>query len=87
MRVSYYQRKSESRADSIARVFDSVRRALPPSVQYSVVAERFASKGLLRRLYGAIAAVSKQSDVNHITGHIHYIALFLHKRRTVPDCP
>jgi len=38
---------------------------------------------LWKRVYNAIDAAFHQSEVNHITGDVHYIAVFMKKRKTI----
>jgi len=88
MRVVQFQRRPNSTNHSIERAFASVRAALPGvTVQRHVC--HFESRGVFKRLYNIIEAALVQEDVNHITGDVHYLALFLHKRRTlltIHDC-
>lgn len=89
MRVTYYQRCPRRANYSIERVFEEVRHALPESVDAKVSISRFLSKGFWPRLYNMIEAVGHQGDINHITGDVYFLALFLHKKRTiltVHDC-
>ena len=89
MKVTYFQRKPLPGANSIERIFRDVRDALPSGIKYTVSIASYHSKGILPRLYNMIEAVSRQSDVNHITGDIHYAAYFLKKRKTlltIHDC-
>jgi glycosyltransferase involved in cell wall biosynthesis len=49
----------------------------------------YESSGLLKRIYNCLEAIRRQSDVNHVTGDINYIGLFLRKKRTIQtilDC-
>ena len=41
------------------------------------------SRGIFKRLYNCAAAALQRGDVNHITGDVHYLALFMCKARTV----
>ena len=43
----------------------------------------YLSTGFFNRLYIGIEAMLCQADVNHITGDVHFVALFLRKSRTV----
>lgn len=83
LRVTYYQRKPATGCYSIERVLGNVRAALPPSVDWSIAASTYPSKGFFRRLYNGLEAACRQGEINHVTGDIHYVALFLKKDRTV----
>jgi glycosyltransferase involved in cell wall biosynthesis len=82
MVVSYFHRKSRSRAFSIEGVFAAVCAALPGEIQVRVWFCRF-QKGLAGRFYNMLEAAFRQGTINHIVGDVHYLALALRKRRTV----
>lgn len=52
-------------------------------IHSKVVLSPFKSKGVFRRLYNCLESVPRQGDVNHITGDVNYLGLFLLRRRTV----
>jgi|GEM_PF-402145 len=69
---------------SIERLFDAVVMTLPLDryeVRFCVCP--FEGKGLLRRLALMIWAARHQGDVNHVTGDINYLGLFLRRSRTL----
>jgi glycosyltransferase involved in cell wall biosynthesis len=85
--VTYYYRKP-SGLYSIERVFQTVRRAMPDSVVMRSVYCRYR-RGLAGLLYNMVEARTRQSDINHITGDIHYLAIALDRQRTlltIHDC-
>lgn len=89
LRITFYHRRPMATNFSVERVFDGIRRALPPEIESNVVIAPFASRGLLPRLYNICAAPFYQGDVNHITGDVHYLTYFLRKERTlltILDC-
>jgi glycosyltransferase involved in cell wall biosynthesis len=89
MTVTHFQRRPQAGQLSIERVFASVRASLPSEVNCRVVVSRFASRGVWRRLYNMIEAAFNQSDVNHVTGDVHFLSLLLHRRKTlltILDC-
>ena len=65
------------------RLFEAIRRGMPEDATCRVVECRFASRGILRRLWNTAAAPFHQSRVNHVTGDVHYLTLLLRKSRTV----
>jgi glycosyltransferase involved in cell wall biosynthesis len=82
--VAYHQRRPPGSACSIERVFAAVRQALPPDILPQVRICPFASEGVVKRLLNMLAAATLQgSDINHVTGDVHYLALALSGRRTV----
>jgi glycosyltransferase involved in cell wall biosynthesis len=73
----------------VERLFADVRAAMPPHVHCSVSTCRFPSKGIAPRIYNALEAITRQGDVNHVTGDVHYLTYFLRRHRTlltVLDC-
>jgi len=88
MRVIHYQRKPAETQHSIERVFGEIRKAFPDWIECRVALCRY-NRGILRRLYDTLSAVSRQGDVNHVTGDAHYLAILLRGRSTiltVHDC-
>jgi glycosyltransferase involved in cell wall biosynthesis len=83
MKVIFFHRKRFPGNYSIESLFEQVRSVLPSEVAFSVKELRFHSNGFFKRLYIAIEAALNQQEVNHITGDVHFIALFLRKQRTV----
>ncbi|HEX9023241.1 MAG TPA: glycosyltransferase family 1 protein [Geobacteraceae bacterium] len=83
MRVTFYHRRPQGANYSIERLFAEVRRALPRGIDARVAESRFPSRGLWRRVYNTIEAAFRQGDVNHITGDVHFLALLLHRRKTL----
>lgn len=83
MIVTHFQRKPGRGHFSVERIFDEVRRHLPPHIRCRHAVSRFESKGLFPRIYNILEAPFRGADVNHITGDVHYLAVLLPKRRTV----
>ena len=89
MHITYYQLRPLPGMHSIVQLFNDVRSGLPHGITYTVSMARFPSQGFMPRLYNALEAMRRQSDVNHITGDVHYLACFLKKERTlltILDC-
>ncbi|MEN6449991.1 MAG: glycosyltransferase family 1 protein [Thermoguttaceae bacterium] len=87
--VTHFQRRPLDQQLSIERVFAAVRECLPPSIRPRVVEASYSSRGVWRRVCNMLHAVFQQGDVNHITGDVHYLAIPLHKRKTlltIHDC-
>jgi len=81
--VRHFVRKSISGAFSMEIVYDEVRRHMPADVSVEVWRCRHRSKGVLRRLIDIWSASRHQSEVNHVTGDVHYITFLLRKKRTI----
>jgi glycosyltransferase involved in cell wall biosynthesis len=84
MKVVFFHRKPrESGNYSIESLFEFVRGALPREVQWTKKVMSYVSKGFFKRIYSCLEAAFNQEEINHITGDINFIAIFLRKSRTV----
>lgn len=84
VRVMQFQRKAHGNLHSVERTFADVRTELATAGHtVSVRINRFVSKGLWPRLYDAFAVRFSNSQVNHVTGDVHYLAWFLPRKSTV----
>lgn len=83
IQVGHFQRRPSSRTFSVERFFGTLRDALPPTIECRVAVSRYESVGLFRRIYNVLEAATRQGDVNHVTGDVHYLCYLLNKRRTV----
>jgi glycosyltransferase involved in cell wall biosynthesis len=68
---------------SLERLFADVRDSLPADISCRVATSRYESRGLFKRIYNILEARRRQTDVNHITGDVHYLALLISPRSTV----
>ena len=84
MRVVFFHRRPRLRANfSVESLFRQIRAVLPTSVTWDISEASYFSNGFFKRLYIGIEAAFRQRDVNHITGDINFVAIFLRKKRTV----
>lgn len=84
MEVVYFHRKPRPDYNfSVENLFQQIREALPKSLTWRVVEMKYFSQGFFPRLFISIQAAFNQGDVNHITGDVNFIAIFLRKRHTV----
>lgn len=89
LEVVHFQRKPVAGWHSIERLFSDVRAHLPPEISVRLEVCRHASRGLWPRLRSVVEAVSRQGEVNHVTGDVHFITLLMRRRRTIltiTDC-
>src|SRR5262245_17159769 len=89
IKVVQFQRKPFPGTYSVERLFRDVREYLPTTIQCKVVVSKFHSKGLVRRVFNIAQAAFHSSDVNHVTGDVHFLTFLLPRRRTlltVLDC-
>ena len=78
MKVVFFHRKPRPNFNfSVENLFKQVRNALPAAVEWEVSEAKYFSQGLFKRIYIALEAAARQKDVNHITGDINFIAIFL----------
>jgi glycosyltransferase involved in cell wall biosynthesis len=84
MRTVFFFRKANAPwHHSIEELFDTIIDALPCRVKPSRYVMKQNSIGFWKRVYNAIDAPFHQGDVNHITGDVHYIAVFMKKQKTI----
>ncbi|SPJ23042.1 glycosyltransferase family 4 protein [Palleronia abyssalis] len=81
--VAHFTRRPAPGGFSLERVFRDVRTAMPDRVRVVERQNRFLSQGILPRLRDAWAARRYATDVNHITGDVHYLTFFLPRARTL----
>lgn len=79
----FFRRANAPWHHSIEELFGTIIGALPPSVTPFRYVMKRNSTGLRNRIVNTVDSAFHQGDVNHITGDVHYIALFLRKSRTI----
>lgn len=84
VKVVFLQRKPRKFGNfSVEFVFDSVRRNLPEDIEGIQHVVKYESIGLWKRLYITAEAAFYQADVNHVTGEVNFLTLFLKKKKTM----
>ena len=84
MKVVFFNRKQRAMGNfSLESYFKQIRQNLPVNIKASSIEMPFESNGLLKRLANAIYCIFNQGDVNHITGDIHYVGIFLSRSKTI----
>ena len=81
--VTHFHRRPGPTDFSMERLFAVVRGHLSPKFDVRIATSTFLSRGVLRRLYNMIEAMLRQADVNHVTGDVTYLCLFLRRDRTI----
>jgi glycosyltransferase involved in cell wall biosynthesis len=88
--VTFYYRKPRTVGNySVEFIFHDVAGRLKSQIHVRNVVSRFVSSGFFKRLYNCVEAIFRQGDINHITGDVHFIGIFLKKRKTIQtilDC-
>ncbi len=82
IRVVHFQRRSPG-GISLERLFADIRLKLPPHIDCQLRINKYHSTGLVPRLIDAIRAAFNQGQINHVTGDVHYLTMFLRKKRTI----
>lgn len=82
MKVTFFHRRNGP-SRSIEILFETIRQYLPSDIVPYIFISKYQSKGVLPRLYNIIEAVFHQSDVNHVTGDVHFLTFLLSKKRTI----
>jgi len=83
-RITFFYSKPRANPNySISTLFNTVQIHLPAFLQTETVIVSHLSKGIFNRLRIMWEARSKQGDINHVTGDIHFIACLLKRNRTV----
>ena len=83
VQVTHFQRRQPANRYSVEGYFDRVRDHLGDTIAARKYSLRFLSRGFLRRLFNMLEARFQRSDINHITGDVHFLALALPGKRTV----
>jgi len=84
MNLVFFQRKPwPNKNFSVEILFKQIRANLPREINCSVSIAKYHSKGFFKRLYISLAAFFNQADINHVTGDITFITIFLKKKKTV----
>ncbi|HVX49949.1 MAG TPA: glycosyltransferase [Chitinophagaceae bacterium] len=89
--VTYFQRKPRNGFNfSVEHIFDDVRERLKDKINASVRYARFYNNGVLSKFGNSLlAAFSQGKGVNHITGEVHFLDIFMKKSTvvlTILDC-
>jgi len=83
--VNFFQRKPRSGFNfSIEQIFDSIRNELGSKITFNVFISKHYNSGYWSKLVNIIQAyLNQNSNLNHITGEVHFLNLLLDKKRTV----
>lgn len=82
--VTFFQRKARSVGNySVEFIFEDVRNRLKDKIDATVFHSNYESTGFFKRLYNCVEAARNQGAVNHVTGDINYIGLFLNRKKTI----
>ncbi len=83
IKVTYYFRKPFRDYFSIEELFGFIQKGLSTRIEFKNYYLKRHSKGFINRILSCFEVIHQQSDINHITGDIHFVALLLNKKITV----
>ncbi len=83
MKINYLFRHPSPVFHSIEEQFFAMQKELPKGIEYKNIFAKKHSKGLFKRLFITFQLAFNQGDINHITGDIHFVTLFLKKKKTI----
>lgn len=84
MKITYFYRRPLPVGHfSIEFLFDKIHTSLPLGVEAKKFVSSYFSRGLMSRINIVRECVRAKSDINHITGDIHFVALGLPRKNTV----
>lgn len=82
--VVFFQRKARNVGNySVEFIFEDVRSRLTGYIDARINMSPYESSGLFKRLWNCLQAAMHQGAVNHVTGDVNYIGLFLNPRKTI----
>jgi glycosyltransferase involved in cell wall biosynthesis len=91
IRVNFFQRRPrEGFSFSLEYIFEDIRKRLTDRIEARIHISKCYNDGYYSKLINIVEAVFRQkNDINHITGEIHFLDLFMKKNRvvlTIHDC-
>lgn len=81
--IHYFFRKKSDHFHSIEGIFDDVIKNLPSFYKIKIFNSRFQSKSIIGFIYNVLDAAFHQGDINHVTGDVNYLTLFMRKNKTI----
>lgn len=68
---------------SLEKIFLTLTKKIDNRLHFKILICPFISSGFLKRLLNTLWAFFNQGDVNHITGDVNFISIFLKKEKTI----
>ncbi len=81
--VRFFFRKPLPEYHSIEELFGNIRTALPSSISHDEYRLSLPNSGFKSLIKNTLDASKNQSEINHITGDVHYIALLMNQNKTI----
>jgi len=82
MKIVLFQRNSPN-SFSIENITENIATYLKEKANVSIHTLPFTNKGILNKIKNIVDSQSRQGDVNHITGDVHFISLALNRKKTI----
>lgn len=83
-KINYFLRKRRKGANfSVEQIFNDLSKRFSSAYCVNNKVLPFVSSGIYMRLSNMLYALTNQGDINHVTGDINYIAIFLRKHKTI----
>ena len=83
MKVTFFYRKPYNFHFSIELLFNRISSVLKKKIAVEKIVLPYHSEGLIPRIKNGLYAYKYQTDINHITGDIHFISPFFKKKKTI----
>lgn len=83
MQVVFFNRKPNGIFFSIEELFETLQEELKGRIDFKKFNVPYESTGLVNRIRNVLFAGHSKGGINHITGDVHYIGIFLPRRNTV----
>ena len=84
VKVTYFLRRRRAGANfSVEQIFEDLAQRFGEKYKVIQYILPYVSSGLFKRIGNIITASRNQSDVNHVTGDINYVAILLQKKKTI----
>lgn len=83
IKVHVFFRKALPVQFSIENVFNTLLPFLQEKIKVQYIFSQYPSQGFGSRIRMGINLRKQQGDINHISGDIHFIALFFNRRKTI----
>lgn len=84
VKVTHYHRRPRPLGNfSIESYFEGIRALAPADISISKFTSRYFSNGIVKRIYNIVEAYFHQSDINHVTGDVHFLTLLMPKKKTI----
>jgi glycosyltransferase involved in cell wall biosynthesis len=81
--IFFIRKKRKIGNNSIENYFNTVVSNVNSEFDSKLIAMPFFSNGLINMVLNSIFCYFNQGDVNHVTGDIHYVTIFLKKSKTI----